>query len=359
MPPDNLYTHPDVNLKCIHYGFFTNEYGQSDAGYLLRGQKTRNVNLYSSEQKPESMGYDATDRVLANIQQCFTELAEEVVPTKKLHKFFMTTYYANQGKSPPLIISCDNITTLHELQKQAAENLDYDGSDTANPKRLGIEPHMRQAIKGSDLSIIRADALIFKGLADEQIAVLGASGDAHPIMMFDDEQKIACYIAGAHTSLKQGVLERSVEQMIAMGAQKERIQVVIGPGLGPRSYEFGDNAPDYFAIQDPKVLKPVIDHEGKAKYLIDIYQLVTKKLTGIIPTNQIHDIEIDTMGFDLYDAVEGQLKRKLAIDFEQLNETGLLFFSARRTIMNRTQDLTKHNPAAHNTVGRHGAGFSI
>lgn len=273
----------------------------------------------------------------------------------------MTSYYANMGKGQPLIISCDNLPDLHRLKQQAAESLDYEDEDKTNPKRLGLESTMREALAHSDISVLKADALIFKGVPGENIAVLGASGDAHPIMMFDDENKIACYISGAHMTIKQGVLEQSFDRRLSLGANPNNIRLVIGPGLGNHSYEFGENAPEYFQV--PRALTPVVDTNGANKYLVDVHELVIGKLEGRLSQENIFNIELDTMGFDLYDEViageSKRLQRKTGISVSELNESGPLFFGARRTIMEKNNNLTEHNSAAYNTVGRHAAGFKL
>lgn len=358
MPHENILTIPEIALNHINYAFFTNEHGQSEAGYLINGQKTRNVNIYSSGQS-EGNGFDPANSVLANIQSCFEELGTQ--KDENTYKFFMTSYYANMGKGQPLIISCDNLTDLDKLKQQSADNLSYADEDKANPKNLGLDPAMRDAFANSDISVLKADALIFKGIPEKSVAVLGASGDAHPIMMFDDENKIACYISGSHMAIKQGVLEQSFDKMRTLGANPNNIRLVIGPGLGYHSYEFGENAPEYFQV--PRALTPVVDTHGANKFLVDIHQLVIGKLEGRLSQENIFNIDLDTMGFDLYDkVVEGEsetLQRKTAISFAELNESGPLFFGARRTIMEKTNDLMKNNSAAFNTVGRHAAGFKL
>ncbi len=69
------------------------------------------------------------------------------------------------------------------------------------------------------------------------------------------------------------------------------------------------------------------------------------------------------MGFDLYDEIlennEPILKRKITINFEELNKNGPLFFGARRTIMQQASDLMEKNSGAFSKVGRHGAGFYL
>lgn len=342
--PDNALTLPEVTLNKINYAFFTNEDGQSEAGYLIDGKKTRNVNLFSPGQ-PREQGFDSADRVFANIQKCFEELSEG---RDVENKFMMTSNYAKGG---PLIVSCGNRDELYALQEKARSNLMRD-DDPTNPERLGLPPASREALIGSRISAIKADSLIFKGIPDESIGVLGPSGDAHPIMMFDVENQIACYIAGAHAALRAGVLEQSVRTMVELGANPNHIQLVIGAGLGPRSYEFGESAPKDFALGEhtSKVLTPVMD-EGKPKYLIDIKKLIEVKLIGILPEANIHDLAIDTMGFDLYD--EASSRKTLATKSEF---NGARFFSARRSMLEK---FGEENSAAHNTVGRHAAGFVL
>lgn len=344
---DNMFTIPEVLLSNIRYAFFTNERGESQT-YLLGGEPTRNINLYSSAQKPDA-GFDPADRVLANIQKCFTELGA----TDETHQFVVSTNYANMGKSAPLIMSCSNVDEIAALKSLAFNNL----------QDLGLEGTMHDAIAHSTISVIKADALIFKGVPGESIAVLGASGDAHPIMMFDDNNQIACYIAGAHTALKQGVLAQSFDRMIALGANQDNIRLVIGPGLGPRSYEFGDNAPAYFNLREytAEVLTPVLDTHGNQKYLVNIEALVCVQLRDKLDPQYIYNIDIDTMAFDLYDEGEENgtsvLKRKITIDFEELNEKGPLFSGARRFIMSASGDLRRENSSAFSQVPRNGTGF--
>ncbi|MDF1678676.1 MAG: laccase domain-containing protein [Legionellaceae bacterium] len=351
--PDNICQIDALKPRQINYAFFTNEDGHSDGGYLVGGRNTRNVNLYSSEQ-PLEKGFDSVPRVLGNIQQCYSELGA----TETTHKFFMTSYYANAGKSAPRILACDNLEDLNQLKQRSQDNLFFESEDKSDPNRLGLEPEMREALNSDSISVVRTDALIFKKIPGETVAVLGPAADAHPIMLFDDEAGIACYIAGAHAAIKQGVLELSVERMIALGANPERIQVAIGPGLGPNSYEFGPNAPEYFNVQpEDNAVQPILNEENEpTKYLISIKNLVSAKLKNHVPAENIHDIELNTMGFDLY--VDG--KRRTHVAREELDISYYCFFSARRGIAEQSDgNLKAENPGAHSSIGRNGAGFII
>ena len=279
---------------------------------------------------------------------------------ERSHKFFMTTYYA---VDEPLILCCSNLEDMYRLKQQAAQDLFYGlNPDEKDPKRrLGLNTEMREALHDSDISTVKADALIFQGISEHNIAVLGASGDAHPIMMFDEQTQIGCYIAGSHAALSKGVLERSFDKMVELGGNPQKIKLFIGPGLGPNSYEFGENAPEYFGI--PSAVKKVQDSAGKPKCLVDIEKLVIGKLENRLPKENIVNTSLDTMGFDLYDEINidgvKTMQRKINIDFVELKESGPLFFGARREVMTMHDSIRAENSGAFSKVGRHAAGFSL
>jgi polyphenol oxidase len=93
----------------------------------------------------------------------------------------------------------------------------------------------------------RADALVTTtaGLA---IGVLTA--DCQPVLFADAEAGV---IAAAHAGWKgalDGVLEATVDAMVALGAVRERIAAVIGPTISQRAYEVGPEFLDHFLDTD-------------------------------------------------------------------------------------------------------------
>ncbi|MDX2264261.1 MAG: peptidoglycan editing factor PgeF [Hyphomicrobiales bacterium] len=87
-----------------------------------------------------------------------------------------------------------------------------------------------------DGAIIHADALAtrVRGLA---VGVLTA--DCSPVLLADSEAGV---VAAAHAGWRGalgGVLEATVDAMVALGARVERIGAAVGPCIGPASYEVG------------------------------------------------------------------------------------------------------------------------
>lgn len=94
----------------------------------------------------------------------------------------------------------------------------------------------------------KADAIVTKtpGLA---LTILTA--DCQPVLFADPEAGV---IGAAHAGWKgalDGVLENTVEAMLALGATREGIHAVIGPCISQRNYEVGPELFDMFMTQDP------------------------------------------------------------------------------------------------------------
>ena len=93
----------------------------------------------------------------------------------------------------------------------------------------------------------RADAMVTRtpGIA---LGVLTA--DCQPVLLADAAGGV---IGAAHAGwrgTKDGVLEATVEAMVALGAQRDRIHAVIGPTISQAAYEVGPEFFDAFTDDD-------------------------------------------------------------------------------------------------------------
>ena len=82
--------------------------------------------------------------------------------------------------------------------------------------------------------------------------VCGAlAADCAPILLADPEARV---VAAAHAGWRGalgGVAESAVEAMTRLGAEPARIVAVVGPCIGPASYEVGADFLDAFLGKDP------------------------------------------------------------------------------------------------------------
>ena len=94
----------------------------------------------------------------------------------------------------------------------------------------------------------QADALVS---AVPGIALGILTADCAPVLFADASGRI---VGAAHAGWRGaigGVVEATVAAMEALGARKSRIHAVVGPTIGPRSYEIGPEFPAPFLAEDP------------------------------------------------------------------------------------------------------------
>ncbi len=98
------------------------------------------------------------------------------------------------------------------------------------------------------VEIPKADALVTRtpGLA---LSVLTA--DCQPVLFADTDNHV---IGAAHAGWRgalDGVLEATVDAMVALGAVRDKIVAIIGPTISQRAYEVGPEFLDRFLNEDP------------------------------------------------------------------------------------------------------------
>ncbi|MEN8657505.1 peptidoglycan editing factor PgeF [Marivita sp.] len=95
----------------------------------------------------------------------------------------------------------------------------------------------------------QADAMVTKtpGIA---LGVLTA--DCQPVLFADHDAGV---VGAAHAGWRgalDGVLEATIDAMIALGATRETIKAAIGPSISQRAYEVGPEFLDTFLAEDPQ-----------------------------------------------------------------------------------------------------------
>ncbi len=94
----------------------------------------------------------------------------------------------------------------------------------------------------------QVDAMV---TATPGVAIGVLSADCGPILFADGEAGV---IGAAHAGWKgalTGVLENTIDAMITLGARRENITAVLGPSIGPKSYEVGPEFLERFLGFDP------------------------------------------------------------------------------------------------------------
>jgi polyphenol oxidase len=124
---------------------------------------------------------------------------------------------------------------------------------------------------------IEADALV----ADRPGVTLGVlSADCAPVLLADGDAGV---IGAAHAGWRgalAGVIETTVEAMVARGAVRERTVAAIGPCIAQPSYEVGPELLARFTEEDPgsaALFEPV---PGSDRLLFDLKAFVLRRLAA-------------------------------------------------------------------------------
>ena len=142
------------------------------------------------------------------------------------------------------------------------------------------------------------------------------TADCAPIFFLDLNNDIiaACH-AGWRGALN-GIIENTIDKMIEIGSLKKNIHAIIGPTIQQYSYEIGnDLAIAVESTSEYKSKNNIIVE--KSKNIFFNLPLFIKSKLNLIKINNVIDVEIDTY----------------------LNKN---FFSYRRTIQNRKNDVLKN-----------------
>lgn len=131
-----------------------------------------------------------------------------------------------------------------------------------------------------------ADAMV-TGQPGLALGILTA--DCAPVLLADGEAQV---VAAAHAGWKgalAGVLEATVEAMLAQGARKERIIAGIGPCIAQRSYEVGPEVIERFKAEDGAADDYFAPGRRDGHALFDLPGYVARRLsrhgvTEVMPT---------------------------------------------------------------------------
>ena len=128
----------------------------------------------------------------------------------------------------------------------------------------------------------KADALV---TATPGIALSVLSADCQPVLFADAQAGV---IGAAHAGWKgalDGILDQTVEAMIALGATRENIHAAIGPCISQRAYEVGPEFKDNFTDEEADNARFFAGGEGdRLQFDLPAFGLKCLRATGIADT---------------------------------------------------------------------------
>jgi polyphenol oxidase len=123
----------------------------------------------------------------------------------------------------------------------------------------------------------RADGLV---TAVPGIALGVLAADCAPVLMHDP---VAGVIGAAHGGWRGalgGIVEATVGQMVALGAECGRVRAAVGPCIGPDSYEVGPEFRETFLAHDPGNRRWFAPARREGHFLFDLAGYIAHRLAG-------------------------------------------------------------------------------
>lgn len=120
--------------------------------------------------------------------------------------------------------------------------------------------------------------------------VCGAlAADCAPVLMADPVAKVVSAVHAGWRGALGGVLEAAIEKMQALGARPARIVAVVGPCIGPRSYEVGLEFLETFRAGYPQAHRHFQPGARPDKRLFDLPGFVLRRLAeaGVVQAEWI------------------------------------------------------------------------
>lgn len=219
------------------------------------------------------------------------------------HRFFTRQGGVSSGLYSSLNCgygSADPPENVRENRRRVAEHFGLD------------EPHLQTVhqIHSTDVLTVADDRWSSPGapkadglVTDRPGVVLGVlAADCAPVLMADNDAGVigACH-AGWKGALG-GVADATIAAMEKLGARRDRIQVAIGPCIGPASYEVGPEFPTPFVAQDNGNAAFFRDAKRAGHFMFDLPGYLVHRIarTGVSVTATGHDTLSSTDDFFSY-----------------------------------------------------------
>jgi YfiH family protein len=155
-------------------------------------------------------------------------------------------------------VPADNLVTVHQVHSADVASVTAALGDDERP---------------------RADAVV---TATPGLALAILTADCQPVLFADRDAGV---IGAAHAGWRgalDGVLEQTIDAMIALGASRERITAVIGPCISQRNYEVGQDFLEKFLDEDPDHMRHFANGEsGRYQFDLPGFGLARLRAAGV------------------------------------------------------------------------------
>ena len=162
---------------------------------------------------------------------------------------------------------------------------DDDQAVAANRARLGAllpeEPRWLKQVHGAN--VVEAESVRDRPEADASVAREAGTvcailvADCLPILLADRHARVVAAAHAGWRGLAAGVIDNTIAAMRRSGAEARDLLAFIGPGIGPRAFEVGDEVREAYVSRDASAAAAFAPH-ARGKWLADLPALARRAL---------------------------------------------------------------------------------
>ncbi|MCI5074350.1 peptidoglycan editing factor PgeF [Oricola sp.] len=171
--------------------------------------------------------------------------------------------------------SDDEPARIHENRARVAAWLGRPDQPLSTPHQVHSPDAVTISEPLAESARPKADAVV---TATPGVIIGVLTADCGPILFADEENGV---VAAAHAGWKGafgGVIENTIEAMIAAGARREAIRAVLGPSISQDSYEVGPEFQARFVEADAGHARFFSPSQREGHFLFDLPAYVVERL---------------------------------------------------------------------------------
>ncbi len=124
-------------------------------------------------------------------------------------------------------------------------------------------------------------------LLEKDVAGIVKTADCLPVMLYSTSSHVAAIVHAGWRGTALGIVRKAVQQMRALGIDPEKIEALIGPGIGPCCYHVGDDVANVF--REKGFSSPVIQaREGRIFLDLKQANLQILEEQGVSSVRDVH-----------------------------------------------------------------------
>ncbi|MDA0229143.1 MAG: peptidoglycan editing factor PgeF [Proteobacteria bacterium] len=190
--------------------------------------------------------------------------------------------------------SNDDPEAVRENRARAATAFGFSAGDLCTPYQIHSDQVVAVEKAWSHADAPRADALV----SNRPGVVLGIlTADCAPVLLADSDHRVIGALHAGWRGALGGILEAGVAAMCRLGAHAATIHAVIGPTIGPESYEVGPGFPAPFLAQHPGAHEFFRPAARDGHYLFDLPGYVARRLSAL-SLGEVAQLKRDTYAED-------------------------------------------------------------